>query len=150
MSIATSPDPGLATVDPSASSLASSAISIVTENTYLSRSDSFHEEDRAVLVSRLKGRGQKIRLGGCMKSDKISGIARITHLGHIHGRYIFLDASFSELSDGAVVVLCAHICDVDLSLHRHLEAILWMLLRGRVQYVPAWLINRDELPFSLC
>ncbi|PBK96194.1 hypothetical protein ARMGADRAFT_1028386 [Armillaria gallica] len=117
VSITTSPDPGLATVDPSASSPASSVISIVMENTYLSHSDGFHEEDRAILVSRLKGRGQKIRLGECVKSDKISGIARITHLGHIHGRYIFLDASFLEFPDAAVVVLCAHICDVDLSLH---------------------------------
>ncbi len=96
--------------------MASSAVSIVTENTYLSCSDGFHEKDRAILVSRLKRQGQKIRLEECVKSDKISGIAHITHLGHIHGHYIFLDASFSELLDGAVVVLCAHICDVDLSL----------------------------------
>ncbi|KAK0231823.1 hypothetical protein EDD85DRAFT_848898 [Armillaria nabsnona] len=145
------PDPDPATIAPPTSGLSPSPtpVSIVTDDAYLSRSDGFHGEDRVILVSRLRCPAQTIRLRGCVESDKISGIGHVTRLGRIHGRYIFLDVSFSEHSDDAIVVLCAHVCDVDLSFYRRLEAILRMQLGRQVHYVPAWIVNRDRLPFHL-
>ncbi len=98
-------------------------------------------------MSRLRHPAQMIRLGGCVKSDMISDIGHVTCLGHIHGWYIFLDVSFSGLSDDAIVVLYAHICDVDLLFYQCLEAFLRMRLGGQVCYVPVWIVNRDRLPF---
>ncbi len=77
----------------------------------------------------------------------IFGIGHVIRLGRIYGKYIFLDISFLELSDDSVVVLCAHLCDVDLSFYQCLEAFLRMRLGGQVHYVPAWIVNRNGLPF---
>ncbi len=146
-SAATSPDP--ATIVPPVSDLSPSPtpISIITGDAYLSRSDGFCEEDRVILVSRLRCPAQRIRLGGCVRSNMISGIGHVIRLGRIYGKYIFLNVSFLGLSDDSVVVLCAHLCDVDLPFYRHLEAFLRMRLGGQVHYVPAWIVNRDGLPF---
>ncbi len=78
-SAATSLDSDPATIVPSVSDLSPSPtpISIITRDAYLSRSDGFCEEDRVILVSRLRCPAQRIRLGGCVRSNMISGIGHV-------------------------------------------------------------------------
>lgn len=151
MSVAISLDPDSAAIALLASSLSPSPtlVSIITENTYLSHLNRFHKRDRVILVSRLRCLAQTIRLGRCVKSDIISSIGHVTHLDHIHRRYIFLDVLFLKLSNDTIMVLYTHICDVDLSFYRCLETILRMQLEGQVHYMPAWIVNKIGFPFIL-